>query len=333
MSYRAAGVALVPALAVHGLLHWRAHRGRALIPVAFWGAAGIGAVLFYAPFLGRFGSMPDGAALVRRAVRLFESYRLAVFDAQLYPFARDGLNDAYHLVATLLMVVGLLVLGRRAGRSFLAIALTFYVVVLALAPARESRYLWPVFPVLAAATVVGLQRVVEPLTRGVGERIRRAALLSTFAAVLVGALAVALARPAPPSLVALPESRALFAWIDSVRAREPIRIAFQNPRVVTLETRAPAMGLLPRSTPGHLAAWVDTGITHFIWQAGPMASCVQRIANRVVQQYPDRFALDYENATFRVYRVLPGPAPGADEYTPIDWSDRERWCAADASEG
>jgi hypothetical protein len=335
MSYRTVGVVLVPALALYGVLLWRGGgaQRRALIPVALWGVVGVIAALPYLPLLGRLDAGVDANALVSRVRLLVRHYRLALFEAQLYPFTWEIASDGYHVAATVLMMVGAVVLARRAWRSFLVVLSACYVALLAFAPVSDGRYLWPMFPVLAAATALGAQRMVGRLAGSAAVPVQRTALVSAFGAVLIGAFLVALRRPMPASLVAHPETRALFAWIDSAATHRPLRIAFHNPRVLTLETRVPAMGLVPRTGPGQLAVWVERRITHVVWQTGPMAGCLQRIANLAVEQYPERFALEYESPMFRVYQLLPGPAPRVDEYTRLRWADRAQWCPADPGEG
>ena len=131
-------------------------------------------------------------------------------------------------------------------------------------------------------------------------------------------LSVELRRSRPPSEVTSADALALFAWVREAQAHAPIRAVFNNPRVLTLETGVPAMGNVRRTAPGHLAAYVERRITHLIVQRDD-SFCLQRIASRVPDLYPGRFVLEYENPTYRVYRIMPGEAPSAGEYQRINW--------------
>jgi hypothetical protein len=108
-----------------------------------------------------------------------------------------------------------------------------------------------------------------------------------------------------------------------------MRVAFHNPRVLTLETGVPAMGIVPRTPPGQLAALDNYRVTYLIWQGiglgtdsvGRKVPCVQRVANSLPMRFPHRFALEYQNRTFRVYRVLPGAHSSDSVNVRINWSD------------
>ena len=74
------------------------------------------------------------------------------------------------------------------------------------------------------------------------------------------------------------------------------------------------MGYFPRTAPGVVTALKQQHVTHIIWQAQGLGDslnpgrppCVQRAANRLPQLYPNLFTIEYQNATFRVYRFDPG---------------------------
>ena len=135
-----------------------------------------------------------------------------------------------------------------------------------------------------------------------------------------------LRRAPPASGLASPDAVALFAWVREAEGHAPMRVVFNNPRVLTLETGAPAMGNVRRTAPGHLAAYVERRITHLIVQRDD-SECLPRIAARVPNLFPGRFVLEYENSTYRVYRIMPGGAPGAQEYHYIHSLERERDCS------
>jgi hypothetical protein len=138
-------------------------------------------------------------------------------------------------------------------------------------------------------------------------------------------------RAPPPSLVRHPDAIALFEWLQQRRlAGDSLRVAFNNPRVLTLESGVPAMGLAPRTPPGQFAVMIDGRITHLVVQGHGLAAapdrgsapCVQRSANELPALYPGRFERVFANQTFEVYRLLPGPVP--DEGTrshAISWTE------------
>jgi hypothetical protein len=335
MAYRVAGVVVVPALVLYALQTWRRHRGRALVPVALWVAAGLLLLAFHVvrvPYAdGISATVAAYAARIRWAV---PRYQWVFFDAELYPSASHRGNAVYHVLASGLMVVGLVVLLPRLWKSFLLVLGAGYCAMILLAAVPFDRFLWPVFPLLAAALALGLETVLETVIGWLRKRWRPRPAASSaaplhlpasgssflrspsavgatalLALVAAGALVSALALPRPPSFTAMPDAQALFVWLRSTNARTPLRVAFENPRVVTLETRVPAMGFPERSPPpGYMVAFAERGVTHLIWERDDLSPCLQRMANSLPALYPDRFVLEYENPTYRVYRLLAGRA-------------------------
>lgn len=332
MSYRMAGVALVPGLALYALMHRRRLGALPFAPPLVWAGAGalaLAAGLVRIPFTERL--LPSNFELGEHLSTFVRQYKVGLFAAELYPFASNGANDAYHLVASVLLLVGLVVLVRRARRTFMIALGAAYGLMLLVAPVAEARYAWPLYPILGTALVLGTTIVVAKLAARWTPRAQRA----TAAAPLIGILVLALVTNArgapPPSLVRHPDAHALFAWLiqrnSALPPGAPMRIAFHNPRVLTLETRVAAMGLVPRTPPGQMAALIDARATHLVWQGSATAGndspgrapCVQRMANRLPELYPDRFTLEYQNPTFRVYRVHPGTAPITGPSVAINW--------------
>lgn len=335
ISYRVAGVALVPALFLFALLHRQRLGMRPFIPAALWSAAGLiglAAGLVQLPFSERFG---NAVLDPREHLDTFaRQYRVAIFDAELYPFPGTWnlANDVYHLVASLLVLLGLVILFRRTRRTFLVTLTLAYSVMLLIAPVAEGRYAWPLYPLVGAAMALGVTTVVRRLTPSWAPRTQTIVAATPVIATFVIALAIQARHGAPPSFVRHPDAVALFSWITE-RGKEwasttPMRVAFHNPRVVTLETGVAAMGLVPRTAPGQLSALDRARVTHLIWQGTGLgtdslrnAPCVQRVADNLPLLFPNRFALEYQNHTFRVYRVLPGPSSGDSVNVRINWSD------------
>jgi hypothetical protein len=321
ISYRAPGVAIVPALGLYALVTWRGHRGRAAIPAAIWSAAGAAYVVMNRgnlPYVDGIGA--SFATITGRLNVLSRQYRLSMFRLEGYPFGSDSWNDAYHIIVSLLLFVGLGIVLWRARRSFLAALSITYVVMLLVSPVSESRYLWPLYPLMGAAIVVALATLtgwVERVWRTVPAAAVPGALMTLAA---VGALLVELGRARPRSLLGDPETEALFTWLRAASDSASMRIAFHNPRVLTLETRIPAMGHVRRTSPGFLAAWAERRITHFVWQRDEVSECPQRMANRLPALRPDRFVLEYSNATYRVYRVALAPSDVDEPYEQLHYS-------------
>lgn len=318
MAYRVPGAVVVPALAIYALVTWREHRGRALIPVAIWAGTGI------AVLASGFVSLPFRAYLFPRSLADFADrvpsmlrvYKAATFDALLYPFASGRLNDAYHAVTTMAAFAGAATFLWRYRRTMLAATVVVYIAMLFASPVSDGRYLWPMYPVIAAGLVVGAAAISRLVGRYVRWYPRSAApaALALFL-ILVGSAWHESKVPKPRSLDHLPEAAALFDWMRTRQQREPMRVMFYNPRVLTLKTRVPAMGAIVRPPPFLLHAINDNEITHLVWQRAEARSCRASLVNVLPALYPDRFSIEYRNPTFRVYRVLriDKPLPGINE--------------------
>jgi hypothetical protein len=307
MAYRVPGAVVVPALAIYGLATWREHRGRALIPVAIWAATGLavlGSGFVTLPF--RAYLFPDRLAdLTGRLPSMLRVYKSATFDAQLYPFASGRLNDVYHAVASIAALGGAGTLLWRYRRSMLASTVVVYVAMLFASPVSDGRYLWPMYPVIAAGLVVGVAAASRLVRRYVRWYPRSAApaALALFL-IIVGSAWHEAKVERPRSLDHLPDAAALFDWMRTRQQREPMRAMFYNPRVLTLKTRVPAMGAIVRPPPFLLHAIYDNEITHVVWQRAEARTCRASLVNVLPALYPDRFVIEYRNPTFRVYRVL-----------------------------
>ncbi len=336
ISYRVAGAALVPALFLFAWLQ-RGRLGiRPFIPASVWSAAGLigfGAGFVQLPFSERLGNAAlDPTEHLRTFAR---QYRAALFDAELYPFPSTWnlANDAYHLVASLVLLLGLVMLLRRTWRTFLVTFAAAYALMLLIAPVAEGRYAWPLYPLVVAAMTLGATAVVRRLAPAWAARTQAIVAGAPIIVAYVLALAVEVPHRAPPSFVRHSDARALFSWIaergKESAATTPMRVAFNNPRVLTLETGVASMGLVPRTPPGQLSALDQARASHLIWQGtglGPdsapgKAPCVQRVADSLPLLFPNRFALEYQNRTFRVYRVLPGARSSGSVNVRINWND------------
>jgi hypothetical protein len=326
MAYRVAGVALVPALALYALATWRQNRSKPLVPVAIWIGSGLVVIALSAielPFADLL--IPRISEIAERARHALTVYPVAALSAQLYPFAGNRANDTYHVVASIAMIIGVLVLLWRLRRTMLATFTVAYSAMLFASPAINDRYLWPLLPVLVSGLVITVNAVWKAITTPLGWRSRGPVLAAaTMALIATAASARESTRPAFPSDHGDPNREALFAWLRETHAREPMRVVYANPRVLTLETRVPAMPPLFAKPNHHVSAFYDRDISHMVWPRVTPNDCRARLAHELVQIYPDRFELAYENPGYRVYRVLrpDGPIPPVENYRPAWGGDR-----------
>ncbi|MBC7894639.1 MAG: hypothetical protein H7066_04455 [Cytophagaceae bacterium] len=330
LSFRVVGAALVPGILLHAIVA-RRQTPRAFIPPAIWAIAGATALalgIVQLPYADAL-TATFGSGVRYKAALLASQYRYALFEALLYPFPWDALNDAYHLLAALLALVGGLVLAWRIRRSALFGIGISYVLLLAVAPGGDPRYLWPLIPVIGASLALGTALALRAGLQRIGsqsaERRARALGAGSAAIVLLGTLGVGLGASPPFAIVGTPDANGLYAWLGSEASPGPVRAIFHNPRVLALETGVSAMGILPRSPAGQLVGIDAERITHLVWQRDDVSACPQRTLNQLPANYPQRFSLAYQNPTFRVYRVLPGPAAGG-TFERIDWNRATRWC-------
>ncbi|MGQ0641700.1 MAG: hypothetical protein ACT4P6_13205 [Gemmatimonadaceae bacterium] len=333
MAYRTAGVALIPGLLLYALVQRRRFGVLPFTPAALWIAAGLVALA------AGFVNIPFGERMARSIADVSEhidtfvdQYRLAPLYAWLYPFENNRANDLYHLVAAVPTLVGMAHLLWHARRSFLVAMTAAYCLLLLVAPVAEPRYAWPLYPLVGTSLAYGATRIMQRVARRWTPRTVALAAGAPLAFVLLVALAKDARRPMPASFVRHPDAIALFGWLaqhrENAPADAPLRIAFFNPRIVTLETRVPAMGIVPRTPPGIVTALRQSRVTHLIWQGVAMGGgdtavrlpCVQRVANRLPDLYPDFFTVEYRNPTFRVYRFHPAATFSDSAGEPISWS-------------
>jgi hypothetical protein len=320
MAYRVPGIVLVPALGLYALVSWKQNRGRAWIPVAAWSLSGFAVIASrtidvpFASFL-----VPRVGNIIGRLESVLRVYSRAALDAQLYPFPNDRANDVYHMAASVAMILGGAALIWRLRRSMLATTCVAYVAMLIASPAMIGRYLWPLFPVMVAGIAIAVTAAFRPLARRFNMPTRGPAFAaSALSLIALGALWRELRSPVRPSDAKVPERLALFERIRETNQREPIRVVYSNPRVLTLETRVPAMAFLFETPSRHLAALHERRITHLVWPTATPTDCRGRLGHELPQLFPDRFSLEYENSQYRLYRLINKrlPIPRTDNYQP-----------------
>lgn len=238
---RVSGVALLPAIVLASLFRSPAERRRILIVAVAGGIALTAALLVagdYIPFWRQLLRPPE--VLLHRVQRQVFSYRFAFFESLLYPSSVNLVNDVYHISAAGVALMGAGRMIRGYAKTAVGAFAVCYVALLLISPVMDTRYTWPLWPLILCASALGLLRVLSFL------RLPRRALSP-----IVGLLALAIAafsalgaagRARPTSLLDHPAAVELFAWVEAAPSKGSMRVLFFNPRVFTLQTGVPAMG-------------------------------------------------------------------------------------------
>jgi hypothetical protein len=268
-----------------------------------WGLAGAGVLLAYGdriPFVRQTFRSPG--IMFQRLTEFWTRTRYSILESMMYPFPWDLANDAYHAAGLVLVAIGLVVVWRRLRLTVLGTVSVFYVAGVALAPVFDGRYLWPIWPVIVYAMLVGARWVLRKVR--LEEKVRTRVLVGG-ASLLVGvATVVALAKPAPPALLEQPGVRDLFTWLRTVGGADSMRVVFAAPRVLTLETGVPAMGAFIAPPARAFREFERVGITHVIVGDAHMDRPSVRHLDSLVHEHADAFAVVYRNEAFAVYRLL-----------------------------
>jgi hypothetical protein len=301
MSYRLAGLALIPALMLYAVMNWRTTKVRPLLPVAIWSA--LAALTIAVTGLPDYIDLRDlwrrvDVTIMTPAV---DAYKVAYFGSTLYPFASNRANDIYHLCAGVLAVVGVISLARAWYRRFVAAFIVSYVLMLLVVDVWEARYMWVLYPIMAYVTLSGLAIGIGKLWPRVSKA--RPGVIALAAAAFVGiAASVQLLRiPTRPGLLGTRDVEALFTVLRE--GREGKRVAWTNPRVLTLETGVPAMMLLVRSDSVAIAELRRRRITHVITDTLKIQPRASDFFEDLANRRPELFRVEYRNPTFTLYRL------------------------------
>jgi len=317
IAFRLAALPLVPALIVFGLLRLRGSGTRLLL-------AGAGAALGFwwvYSFQG-FGSIPPRPEYLLEIIRElpraapdgavplegFELFRArvpalvrSVFDLQVYPVTGKLGNQVYHVLASLVMALGLLRWLGRGWRSFALLFMGAYVAMLVLLNFSVPRYMWPFAPGVSFAIWEGgrtLQGWAPTRMRGV---------LPASAVLLVLVSVFTILRSPPPSpLQQVPEVQRVFDIVERERESTPdMRVAFFKARAMVWATDVPTAALFGHAHDEVVLAEVDSlGITHVV--VGNLygeIGVIVRQWRRIVSERPDEFELIERAGDFGVYRV------------------------------
>jgi len=308
MAYRVPGVALLPAMTVYAFFQEPRQRRAAAIPVLAWVATllvGVLAVQAGLPLDDLFGR--GTRTILMRMLKHASDYPRMILDVFLYPFASDRANDILHVVTMVLSLIGASRFLLRHRRSFLVAFVIVYVAMLLVAPVKDARYSWPLYPVAAAGFALALgwlmSRALDAIRSGPRLSGSVAACVLTAAVLVAPVLAKEASRPQPRTLLGHPDTGTLFETIRVAGRREPMRVMFINPRVLTWETGVPAMALIARPASAVLDEIANREISHVIAGDLGQRSTGSDTLRALVRLHPSRFRVEYENPSFIVYRV------------------------------
>jgi hypothetical protein len=313
MSVRVAGIALPPALMLHALVKWRKDALKVVLPIgALFGVAAVGALLAVdnIPFLSlALSNTPGVSGLINR---FGNTYKQSLATSALYPLWSNSGNDVYHLLIAVPLLVGAVLFVRHQLKSAVASFVLMYFCVLLLSPVRDARYAWPMYPLVAAWIASGLVWLGERFTRPARRPMVPRFVLGFVAVVSIGA-AVQLSRAREfRSLLGDPDTVSLFNWLKATADTSNLRVVFTNPRVLTLETGIPAMGM-PGIEPDQMVAEFDAkSITHVVVPLAHITRRSERALGALVAARPAQFPMVFSNASHEVHRFVARPEAPAD---------------------
>jgi hypothetical protein len=300
-SFRMAALPLLPVAGLYVLLREKQERLGFLAVGAVWCAVAA------AIFIG----LSSGSALGNEAVRsvgqvlrdVAQNGRTMVEGMQLgvpIPLGADAARLPIQALVLGVGGVGALALAFKRPTSFGALAALFSVLMVLAIPARSARYVWPLFPWIAAGFVHGLVVLAGARRPARGERMAWA-----LAAVLLGgSLTLQWLSPPPVSVRNDPDFRDVIATLQREASQDSAtRAVFFSPRVLTWETRIPAAPLFAAAPDSMFAFLAERRITHVVsGDAGTEVLYPQGIPN-LVKGFPERFERVHANSSFEVFRV------------------------------
>lgn len=304
ISVRVAGIAILPALLAYLTIRHGRHNLRRSLPLVTILAVAAGLAILagdHIPFLNRLhlGDQFSSGA-IRGFVRM---YRDAFLSQTLYPLPGDRLNDAYHLAIVPLVVIGAVRTFRKTKDSVLWYFGAFYFAMLFMAPVRDGRYLWPLTPVLVWWLVAGIKVVILGVLPA-GAKWRAAVGQAVIVALLCAGASVNQAmQPRRQGLTDDPDTAEVFGLLRRLNDDSPVRAMFTNPRVLTLETGVPAMGLPFGTTDRVLREIRSKRLTHVILQTRDTARVSESAMLRLVRERGALFPEIFRNDTYTVREV------------------------------
>lgn len=307
LSFRVAGLPLLPAVALYALVQRRNVGNRAVTPVLVWCVCGAAAVavspasITYAWLLPR-----DPAAIAHTVIENVRLYPFLALNLFLYPFPLDWWgNDVYHVLICGAAVLGAIGVIPRLRKSFLLIFAACYLGMLLVMPIRHPRYLMPLAPVGLFCASLGIAMFVAWAARLTLHHlpVRRAdrASLGVVWVIVAATLLTEVTIPRSPALTDAPGAREVFARLAATRDSGTVRAVFINPRVLTWETGVPAMGFFNAPVDTTLAEFRAKRITHVVLGDFGLDPWRARSIRAAVASRPRAFHRLYEAGGFTVY--------------------------------
>ena len=312
IAFRLFGVALIPALLLFTVLRRRTHGLRPALPVLIWTLTGALLLLV----------LPMENVSVLKLQRILEwrwtdlstnlvGYWPVVFESHTHPFPWPLVNDVFHIITGIVMVIGLAAWVPRAVTRFGVLFALIYAAMVLFLPITNERYLWVLFPFLVFGLLNGVRVIVSRMP-AYAARAHTAALI--FALLLVPP-AIAKGSAAPPhgDLMRLPEvQRVVHELKRASRGTQP-RVVFYKPRAFAWTTGIPAMAQIGGPPQCLIAELARGRISHVI--AGSVTSgstpVQQRDLTRLERQRPDIFHDIFRSEHFILYHVVLSPAEAA----------------------
>lgn len=310
-SYRVPGIALVAAMVPYALLNWRQVSRQVGAILSFWLAISLG-TLIVAPSLLPATLLPDsiGQFLSRFTTNIL-SLRYPLFGATAYPSTIDRINDVYHIVAAIVVLLGAVALLQKVFRSFLFSFAVVYTGLIVVSPVSDTRYFWPLYPVFACCLLQGIATLASNVNRLAN---RASAVTGVFATIiLLAAFTRNQKLPAPSGFNSQADAIALSNYVREAAARrEIVGIVFTNPRVMALKTNVPSMGLFPGAPREVIEELRAKGISHVVLGEFDGQSCSNVSMARAKETYPFAFETIGVFGRFTLYRFGPPTAAQLD---------------------
>jgi hypothetical protein len=170
-------------------------------------------------------------------------------------------------------------------------------------PVDDGRYLWPLFPILAFGLLNGGRVIVARMRPGmIVTHQHRVVFIATAALVLSSMLF----RPSEEPQGSLASVAAVQEVFDHLRTAastdDQMRVAFVKPRILSWETRIPAMGTFIGSPDSILETLRRNRITRVVLGDHGLSPRADAAFRAAVAQTPEAFHLQFENEGFSVYR-------------------------------
>jgi hypothetical protein len=307
LSFRVAGLPLLPAVALYALVHRRAVGKLAVAPVLVWCLCGAAAVAVSPSSITYAGLVPrDPAAIAHTVIENLRLYPFLALNLFLYPFPWHWWgNDVYHLLICGFAVLGAIRWLPRLRTSFFLVFAACYLGMLFVMPIRHQRYLMPLAPVALFCASVGIAMFVAWAARltkhHLSDSRAASASLGIVAAVVAATVVSEVTSPRRPAMTDAPGAREVFARLSAARDSGMVRAVFVNPRVLTWQTGVPAMGFFSAPADTTIAEFRAKRITHvvlgdFHLDPGRYVSMFAAVA-----AHPHAFRRLYQAGVFTVY--------------------------------